>query len=131
MRGTGTITPLPLLFCLILAVTQGFLGNIMLSISSINCNSLNMASIKNQDLKLHGITSLKTDIILLSDIRLSNKNLVSCASDISKKFLTNNNGCYEFFFNSTKNKRGVGILINKNLDFAVESRWEEGAASKF
>ena len=46
-----------------------------ISISAINCNSLNMSNAgKSQHLrKLYGIVRLKTDIILLSDIRLCNK----------------------------------------------------------
>jgi exonuclease III len=90
-----------------------------LTFSAINCNSLNLSSgtKKLQELKLFGITSLKTDVILLSDIRLSNRNLVSSASDVSKKFLTNNHGQYEFFYNSTKNSRGTGILLKKKIKF--------------
>jgi len=46
-----------------------------ISISSVNCNSLNMSSVtKTLHLrKIYGIVKLKTDIILLSDIRLCNK----------------------------------------------------------
>jgi hypothetical protein len=45
-----------------------------ITISTINCNSLNMSSIGNLNhlLKIYGITSLKTDIVLLSDIRMCN-----------------------------------------------------------
>jgi exonuclease III len=100
---------------------------LQLTISAINCNSLNMshASKKNQALKIHGITKLKTDIILLSDIRLSNKNLVSAADDLEKVFNTNLNMSYKFFHNSTKNKRGVGIFISNDLDFSVVENWDD------
>jgi exonuclease III len=98
------------------------MSNTCLTISSLNCNSLNMSSKENQNLKIHGITSLKTDIIFISDIRLSNKNLVSSADDVSKSFLTNLNGSYDFFHHSSKNKRGVGILFKKDLIFSVVDR---------
>jgi hypothetical protein len=44
-----------------------------ISVSSINCNSLNMSNLGNinHKLKIYGITRLKSDIILLSDIRLN------------------------------------------------------------
>ena len=46
-----------------------------ISVASINCNSLNVSTITSyhQTLKIHGIVQLKTDIILLSDIRLGKK----------------------------------------------------------
>ena len=42
-----------------------------LSVSSVNCNSLNMStsSKHNQIKKIYGITKLKSDVILLSDIQ--------------------------------------------------------------
>ena len=59
-----------------------------LKISSINCNSLNMSvsSKHNQLKKLYGITKLKSDVIMLSDIRMCNRNLVSASNDCSKVF---------------------------------------------
>jgi hypothetical protein len=44
-----------------------------ITVSSINCNSLNMSNLGNinHKLKIYGITRLKSDIILLSDIRLN------------------------------------------------------------
>jgi exonuclease III len=89
--------------------------------SSINCNSLNMSSTGklNQSVKIYAITKLKTDIIFLSDIRLSNRNLISCSNEINKLFQLNPYGAYKFYFNSTKNKRGTGILIKNNLDVTV------------
>jgi exonuclease III len=73
----------------------------------------------NQTLKICGITKIKSDIIFLSDIRLSNRNLVSCANDLKYQFINNPYEKCEFFYNSTKNKRGVGILIKKNIPFSV------------
>ena len=42
-----------------------------LSFSSQNCNSLNMSSMKNQDMKINAIVEYKTDIVFLSDVRLN------------------------------------------------------------
>jgi hypothetical protein len=46
-----------------------------ISISAVNCNSLNMASVNKQTKirKFYGIVSLKTDIIFVNDIRMCNK----------------------------------------------------------
>jgi exonuclease III len=94
------------------------------SISTINCNSLNMSSAAkwNQTLKICGITKLKSDIIFLSDIRVSNKNLISAAADLKNLFINNPYEKYDFFYNSTKNKRGVGILVKKNINFDILER---------
>jgi hypothetical protein len=47
----------------------------VISISSVTCNSLNMATATKhvRMRKFYGICSLKTDIIFLSDLRLCNK----------------------------------------------------------
>jgi hypothetical protein len=63
------------------------------------------ASKKNQALKIHGITKLKTDIILLSDTRLSNKNLVLAANDIKKPL--------------------VLILISNTSSFTIQQKTRE------
>jgi hypothetical protein len=70
----------------------------------------------NQHLKLYGITKLKTDIIFLSDIRLCSRNLVSCKDDVQHIFRNNPYGSYDCWFNSTSNKRGVGILIKRSFN---------------
>jgi exonuclease III len=87
-----------------------------ITISSINCNSLNISSMGsfNQKLKIYGIASLRTDIILMSDIRLCNAQGVSSSNEISQAFRINPYGSYTFLHNSRSNKRGVGILIKKN-----------------
>jgi exonuclease III len=92
-----------------------------LSVSSINCNSLNMSSTGsfNHKLKMYGITKLRTDIILLCDIRLSNTQNVPQSRNATLTFRTNRYGSYNFYYNSTKNKRGVGILLKKNSNFTV------------
>jgi hypothetical protein len=88
-----------------------------IELSSINCNSLNMSHSArwNQSIKVYGIAKLKSDIIFLSDTRLSNKNLVSAADEVSKMFLNNPYGQFKAFLNSSRNKRGVGILIEQSL----------------
>jgi exonuclease III len=92
-----------------------------LTIASVNCNSLNMSSIGNLNhlLKVYGVTSLKTDIILLSDIRLCNQTGVSNATELVNSFRTNPHCSYKFFHNSHSNKRGVGILIKHSINFSV------------
>jgi exonuclease III len=95
--------------------------NRVLKISSLNCNSLNMSQSArwNQTLKICGVTKLKSDIIFVSDIRVSNKNLVSSENDIRNRCLHNPYEKYTCFFNSSKNKRGVGILIKYDLDYEI------------
>jgi hypothetical protein len=56
----------------------------------------------NQTLKICGITKLKSDIIFLSDIRISNKNLISNSDDLKRQFLNNPYEKYDFF--STRQK---------------------------
>ena len=93
-----------------------------LSVSSINCNSLNMSvtSKQNQIRKIYGIVKLKTDIIFLSDVRICNRNLVNGISDILRVFQINPYQSYNFLYNSSSNKRGVGILTKRHLDFTEE-----------
>ena len=93
-----------------------------ITISSINCNSLNISQdcSKHQMLKIYGITKLKTDIILLSDIRLNSNIRKAETLSICKTFFTNPYCSYDFFYNSQKNSRGVGILLKHNLNFTAE-----------
>jgi len=95
-----------------------------MSFSSINCNSLNMSSNSKslQTNKIYGVAKLKTDIIFMSDLRLSNKNMVSNFNTIENIFRTNPYSSYKFFHNSTKNKRGVGILVKSDLNFTELAR---------
>ena len=95
-----------------------------LSLATINCNSLNMSNSTGtvQKRKIYGIVKLRTDIILLSDLRLSNRNLTNNIDDLKKKFRVNPYRSYNFLYHSSKNKRGVGMLINSNLDFSELAR---------
>jgi exonuclease III len=91
-------------------------------VSSLNVNSLNMSH-SNQPLqlrKIFGILKLKSDIILIQDVRISNRNLVNSKDDLVRIFQNNVYGSFTVILNSTKNKRGVAILINNNLSFSEE-----------
>ena len=92
------------------------------SIATLNCNSLNMSMISSshQKLKLYGITKLKTDIILLSDVRINSENNAIKILELKKTFLTNPYCSYNFLYNSKHSSRGVGILTKVNLNFSVE-----------
>jgi exonuclease III len=88
-----------------------------LSFLAQNCNSLNISTCCEKQLKkIAAITGFNKDIIFLSDIRLANKDAVD---DIKQAFLYSRNSQYDFYYNSTKNSRGVGILINKKLNIVV------------
>jgi exonuclease III len=95
-----------------------------ITIATINCNSLNMATVaKHVRLrKFYGIVSLKTDIILLSDIRMCNKAGYCDMNFISKTFSVNPYSSYNFFHHSRTNKRGVGILVKKSIPFTYLGR---------
>jgi exonuclease III len=80
----------------------------------------------NQKIKIYGIVSLKTDIILLSDIRLCNAQGVSSSGEITTSFRITPYGSYEFWHNSKLNKRGVGILIKTSASFSVLKEWRDG-----
>ncbi len=92
-----------------------------LSYAAINCNSLNMSTLgsDNHLMKIHGIVSLKTDIIMLSDIRLCNSSGSSNISAVTESFRCNPYCAYRFISHSNNNKRGVGILIKHTLPFTV------------
>jgi exonuclease III len=75
----------------------------------------------NQKIKLYGITKLRTDVIFLSDVRISNKNLVSVKNEVSNVFLLNPYEKYQFYANSSMNKRGVGILIKYDLQAEIKA----------
>jgi exonuclease III len=66
--------------------------------------------------KIASITMMGKDIIFLSDIRLNRKN--DNINDLKNAFLYNGNTSYNFFLNSSKSSRGVGILIKNTLDIS-------------
>jgi exonuclease III len=95
-----------------------------ISVASINCNSLNMSNSGKymQKNKIYGIAKLKTDIIFLSDVRISNRNRISGLNEISKIFQMNSYCQYNFLVNSTMNKRGTGILIKHDIPYSEHGR---------
>ena len=98
-----------------------------LSFSCINCNSLNMSDSRKglQKNKVYGIAKLKSDIIFLSDVRMSSRNKISSFSDISTAFRINPYNSYKLLYNSSMNKRGVGILIKHDILFTEAAREED------
>ncbi len=93
-----------------------------LTFASQNCNSLNVSTECDKQLtKLIAITNLCTDIIFLSDLRL-NKGTAQI-DKIRKNFLCNNNKNYDFYYNSTSNRSGVGILIASVLNADITSKY--------
>jgi hypothetical protein len=95
-----------------------------LSYAVQNCNSLNISTVCNKQLtKIIAITALCTDIIFLSDLRLnSNEENVE---KVKKLLLYNSTHSYDAHFHSTKNKRGVGILIFKRLSYTIEKTYKD------
>jgi exonuclease III len=42
-----------------------------------------------------------------------------------RSFLYNKYNSYNFYYNSTRNRRGVGILVNKKLDYRIENTFSD------
>ena len=90
---------------------------------SQNLNSFNLSTrnhsfnkLDKYKAKLCHILKSSNDIIMLQDCRVgSNKNL----NDILNDIVCTKYGNYTPFFNSTLNKRGVGILLKKDLNCEV------------
>jgi hypothetical protein len=61
-------------------------------------------------LKIEGITAKRPDVILLTDVRAKDK-----SDELVKLFRLTQNGCYNLFLNSSKESRGVGIAIKRNI----------------
>jgi hypothetical protein len=90
-----------------------FTGIPEIEISSLNCNSLNISSISSlhQQLKLYSIAKLKTDVILLSDVRLNSNNDKNAIDKIKQQLIHNPYSSYDIYHNSPSNSRGVAILL--------------------
>jgi len=96
------------------ATTMNFL-NIMLSIQ--NCNSLNVSSLnRNTYTKTTAISNLGADIVFLSDMRLNNKH---------KKIVDIFRTDYRLFYNSSKAKRGVGILVKNSINITIINTFQD------
>ena len=97
-----------------------------ISFSSQNVNSLNLTGSKaNFDVKISSIKNLNTDVIFISDTRLVNCKGVS-GEELVKTAIRDTKGKrYTPFFNSTKNSRGVGILLASEIDFVVNNTFKD------
>jgi hypothetical protein len=104
-----------------------------ISISILNCNSLNMASANKQTriCKFYGIVSLKSDIIMLSDIRMCNKGGVSDLTFISNILAVNPYCAYNIYHQSRSISRGVGILVKKSLNLSCTGEERDQAADNY
>ncbi len=93
-----------------------------LRISAINGNSMNVSTLGTKNsrtyLKVEGITGKKSDVILMSDLRLKDK-----GEDIKKLMGMTRNGSYKLYFNSSKESRGVGIAIKRNIKHEIVNRY--------
>jgi exonuclease III len=88
-----------------------------MSFSAQNCNSLNISThCSKQMKKIASILTLQTTIIFLSDLWL-NTNTIGNPDNF---FCPS----YDFHYNSTTSKRGVGILISKKLNYTILHRHE-------
>jgi len=103
------------------------LTNRNITFATINVNSLNMSSTGQhyQTAKIYAIAKIGTDIIFCSDIRLTNRAGVSAIQDVRNTFLVNPYTQYKLEYNSTRNKRGVGILIKNNLNLSEIARYTD------
>ncbi len=95
---------------------------IELSVSAINCNSMNVSTIGKRNaktyLKVEGITGKKTDVILISDIRAKDK-----GEELVKLMGLTRNGSYKLYLNSSKESRGVGIAFKRNIQHEIKDRY--------
>ena len=96
-----------------------------LTFSAQNCNSLNVSTTCPKQLKkIEAITSSKSSVIFLSDLCLNDSETVN---DLKNIFLGCTSFQYDFIFNSSKNKRGTGILISCKLDFQILNKFSDDA----
>jgi exonuclease III len=97
-----------------------------LSFSIQNCNSLNISTVCDKQLtKISALCSFNTDIVFLSDLRLNSD--PEHIEKIEKLFLYNKQRSYVFVHNSTKNSRGVGILLASDLNANIMSSKKDDA----
>jgi exonuclease III len=104
------------------------LKKINLTFSAINCNSMNVSTLGKRNaktyLKIEGVTGKRADIILLTDIRASDK-----GEELEKLFGLMANGSYKLYLNSSMESRGVGIAIKRNIQHEI-IRVYEGRGSE-
>jgi len=97
------------------------LGGLKISIQ--NCNALSLrCSEEIYCAKMAALTCTGSDIVFLCDIRLSDP---SCIVKVKNSLISNPANGYNFYFNSTKNSRGVGILISCKLDIEILNEFRD------
>jgi exonuclease III len=93
-----------------------------LTVSTINCNSMNVSTLGKRNaktyLKIEGITNKKADVILITDIRASNK-----GEELKKLMGLTQNGSYKLYLNSSSDSRGVGIAIKRNIQHVIRDTY--------
>ena len=104
-----------------LLLVNSLLSNI--SFACQNCNSLNVStSCPKQLKKIKSIVDIDTDVIFLSDIRLSS---VENAREVETAFRNANHSMYSLYHNSTKSRRGTGILVKKTLQCVINHTYKD------
>jgi len=85
-----------------------------LSVGSINVNSFNLSTVATRNgktfLKVEGVTRKKSDVLFLSDCRISDKE-----KEFTKLMGLNMNCSYKVYINSNKDARGVAIAIKRKI----------------
>jgi len=100
----------------------GILSNITFAIQ--NCNSMNISTCCPKQLKkVKALIDLDADVLYLSDVRLNNN--AGAVSDLKKAFLGAGKKQYNMIGNSTKNSRGVLILINTKIDYTINHEFRD------
>ena len=93
-----------------------------LRISSNNINSFNMSTFGGANnkmfVKIEGITSKKSDIILISDCRIGKR-----GKEVERIFGLALNGKYKLYQNSDKDSRGVAIAIKGSVYHEILQKW--------
>jgi exonuclease III len=90
------------------------LQNINLTFGVLNVNSFNVSTLGSRNsksyCKIEGLTQGKHDVIFVCNCRLKDK-----SNEISRMMGLNRNASYKFYFNSSKESRGVAIAIKRNI----------------
>ena len=91
-----------------------------------NCNSLNLTTnVRSFDLKTAAIKGFGTDIILLCDTRLVSNKGINGTNRIKNAFRDKKGKKYDVYANSSKNSRGVAILIDTSLNLQPEESYSD------
>ena len=95
-----------------------------LSITAINVNSFNLSTHGGANnktyIKVEGITSKNSDMILISDCRLGKRD-----KEIERLFGLSRNGKYKLYHNSKRESRGVAITIKASIYHEIIQQWAD------